>query len=59
MKDVGVLIAGTNDAATDAAAWKASGKTDNLWAANFPLHGGLVFGRGPMSMDEITDLAAH
>ena len=59
VKDVGVLIAGTNEAATDAAAWKASGKTSNLWAENFPLHGGLVFGRGPMSMDEITDLAAH
>jgi hypothetical protein len=51
--DVGVVIAGTNEAATDAAAWKAAGKTGNLWSANWPLYGSLVFGGGPMHQDEI------
>jgi len=48
-----VIIAGTNEAATDAAAWKAAGKTENLWKNNFPLYGNLVFGRGPMNDAEL------
>jgi hypothetical protein len=56
VKDVGVIIAGTSEAATDAAAWKAAGKKDNLWKVNFPLNAGLIFGRGPMHADEIQEL---
>jgi hypothetical protein len=54
--DVGVVIAGTDEASTDAAAWKAAGKTENLWTTNHPLHAALIFGRGPMHLDEIKEL---
>lgn len=56
VRDVGVVIAGTDEAATDAAAWKAAGKTENLWSVNHPVHSALMFGRGPMHMDEIKEL---
>jgi hypothetical protein len=51
--DVGVIIAGTNEAATDVAAWQAAGRRENLWAVNAPLWGCLAFGRGPMHADEV------
>ncbi len=56
VRDVGDLIVGTNDAATDAAAWKASGQPGNLWAENDPLYASLAFGGGPMHDDEIVRL---
>lgn len=56
VRDVGDLIVGTNDAATDAAAWKASGQPGNLWAENDPLYSSLAFGGGPMHDDEIVRL---
>src|SRR5439155_3616814 len=44
VRDVGVIIAGTDEASTDVAAWKASGKSENLWSVNFPLQAGLIDG---------------
>jgi hypothetical protein len=56
VKDVGAIIAGTDEASTDVMAWKAAGKSENVWSVNFPLHAGLVYGRGPMHLDEIKEL---
>jgi hypothetical protein len=56
VRDVGALIVGTNEAATDVAAWKASGHTDNLWSANHPLYASLIYGGGPMHDSEVVRL---
>lgn len=56
VRDVGVIIAGTNERDTDAAAWRAAGKRENLWELNYPVHSAVLFGRGPMHHDEIRRL---
>lgn len=58
VKDVGVIIAATDEATADAMAWKAAGRTDNLWEKNYPVHAGLRYGRGPMHHDEIRVVGA-
>jgi hypothetical protein len=56
VKDVGAIIAGTTESATDAIAWKMGNQPGNRFNANFPAWYGLVFGRGPMHEDEIQRL---
>jgi hypothetical protein len=59
VRDVGVIIAGTDEASTDAVAWKRAGRTDNVWEANYPVHAALRYGRGPMHHDEIRDVTGR
>jgi hypothetical protein len=55
VKDVGVIIAGTDEASTDAMAWRRAGRKDSLWEENYPVHAALRYGRGPMHHDEVRD----
>jgi hypothetical protein len=56
VKDVGAIIAGTSEAATDALAWKLANQDGNRFNKNFPAWYGLVYGAGPMHDDEIQRL---
>lgn len=59
VRDVGVIIASTDEPSADVMAWKLSGKTDNIHAHNIPVNAALRFGRGPMHADEIVDASAQ
>jgi Domain of unknown function (DUF362) len=56
VRDVGAIIAGTSEAATDAIAWKLGNQDGNRFNKNFPAWYGLVYGAGPMHDDEIQRL---
>ncbi len=56
VRDVGVVIAATDEATADALAWKRAGQAGNLWEKNLPVHAALRHGRGPMHLDEVKDV---
>jgi hypothetical protein len=56
VKDVGVIIAATDEGTADAMAWKAAGKKENMYAENYPVHAALRYGRGPMAVDEVRNV---
>lgn len=61
VKDVGIVVAGTDEISVDLAVLRAAGIPGCPWEYNHPIRGALQFGRGPMSWEEIhhASLAAH
>jgi hypothetical protein len=57
VRDVGLVVAGTDEASVDLIALRHAGIPGNPWAFNHPIHGALQFGRGPMCWDEIRTAA--
>jgi hypothetical protein len=53
VRDVGAIVAGTDEVAVDVTALRAAGVEGNPWEYNFPIFGALQFGRGPALWDEI------
>jgi hypothetical protein len=53
VRDVGVVVAGTDEISVDLVALREAGVEGNPWAYNHPIHGALQFGSGPMCWDEI------
>jgi hypothetical protein len=58
VRDVGVIVAGTDEMSVDLMAIREAGVPGNPWAFAHPIHGALQFGRGPMSWDEIRVVSA-
>jgi hypothetical protein len=58
VRDVGVVVAGTNQAAVDLAALRAAAVEGNPWEYNHPLFGAVQFGGAPALWDEITNVSA-
>lgn len=56
VRDVGAVIVGTHESATDTLAWELAGKKGAMWSENNPARFGLTFGVGPMHPDEVTRL---
>mgnify|MGYP001250921714 CR=1 FL=1 len=58
VRDVGVVVAGTDEMAVDLAALRAAGVPGNPWEYNYPIGAALQFGRGPMCWEEIRDVSS-
>ena len=56
VRDVGAVIVGTHESATDALAWELAGKQGSMWTENYPARFGVMFGVGAMHPDEINRL---
>jgi len=56
VRDVGAVIVGTHESATDTLAWELAGKQGSMWKDNYPARFGIQFGVGPMHPDEIQRL---
>jgi hypothetical protein len=53
VRDMGIVIAGTDEISVDVAAIRLAGLAGNPWAFNHPIHGALQFGSGPIGWDQI------
>jgi hypothetical protein len=53
VRDVGAVVAGTDEISVDLVALRAAGVGGNPWAFNHPIFGALQFGRGPALWNEI------
>ncbi len=56
VRDVGAIVAATDEATADAVAWRRAGRTDSVWETNYPVDAALRYGRGPMHLDEVRDV---
>lgn len=57
-RDVGIVVAGTDEISGDLTALRYAGVPGNPWAFNHPIHGALQFGSGPICWDEIRDVSS-
>jgi hypothetical protein len=57
VRDVGVIIAGTDEMSCDAIAWRRAGREDNIWSSNRPVADAIRYREGPMAYDEIRELS--
>lgn len=55
-RDVGIVVAGTDEISVDLTALRHAGVAGNPWAFNHPIHGALQFDRGPMCWEEICEI---
>jgi len=53
VRDVGIVVAGTDEVAVDLVALRSASVPGNPWAYNYPIYGALQFGRGPALWEEI------
>jgi hypothetical protein len=58
VRDVGIVIAGSDEISVDLTAIRRAGVPGNPWSFNHPIHGALQFGRGPMNWDQIRTLGS-
>jgi hypothetical protein len=56
VRDVGIVLAGTDEISVDLAAIRRAGVPGNPWAFNHPIHAALQFGRGPICWEQIRTL---
>jgi hypothetical protein len=58
VRDVGIVVAGTDEISVDLTALRYARVPGNPWAFNHPIHGSLQFGWGPICRDEIHDVSS-
>jgi hypothetical protein len=56
-RDVGVVLAGTDEISVDLTAIHHAGVPGHPWAFNYPIHGALQFGGGPICWNEIRTIS--
>jgi hypothetical protein len=57
VSDVGIIVAGTDEASVDVTSWERSGLRENIFRVNHPVHAALRYAHGPMSQDEVKDVS--
>jgi hypothetical protein len=56
VRDVGVVLAGADEMSIDLTAIRLGGIPGRPWEFNYPIHGALQFGDGPICWDQIRTL---
>lgn len=56
VRDVGVVLAGADEMSIDLTAIRLGGVPGHPWRFNYPIHGALQFGNGPICWDQIRTL---
>jgi hypothetical protein len=59
VRDVGAIVAGTDEISVDLAAIRLADVPGNPWAFNHPIHGALQFGPGPICWDQIRTVGSE
>jgi hypothetical protein len=57
VRDVGHIVAGTDEMSCDAYSWSRAGMKDPIWSVNYPVYAALRYGHGPISMDEVKNVS--